>query len=194
MYAIGLFLSGVISIYTLLCFVRIFITWIPNMQYTAFGRFLSSMCDPYLNLFRRIPFLRAGAIDFSPTLALLSLAALSTIVSSIMSVGRITISGILVMIVSLVWSCVQSILGFLILILVIRLIALLISQNYSSPFWDILDRTMTPFIYRIAGTFSRTTLPFKTAIIISLVMLVLLTAGGNVVINLLVNVLRQIPL
>ena len=190
MYAIGLFLSGVISIYTLLCFVRIFITWIPNMQYTAFGRFLSSMCDPYLNLFRRIPFLRAGAIDFSPTLALLSLAALS----SIMSVERITISGILVMIVSLVWGCVQSILGFLILILVIRLIALLISRNYSSPFWDILDRTMTPFIYRIAGTFSRTTLPFKTAIIISLVMLVLLTAGGNVVINLLVNVLRQIPL
>ncbi len=194
LYTLSLFLSGLISIYTLLCFVRIFLTWIPQAEYSSFGRFLAQICDPYLNIFRRLTFLRLGAVDFTPTVALLVLVGASSVITGVMQVGRITVSGILAMLLSLCWSVVTSILGFVIIVLVVRLIALFISQNYSSSFWDTLDRTITPLIFRIAGTFSRTTIPFKTAIIISIIALVLLTLGGNLVMNLLINIIRHIPI
>ena len=193
MYSISLILSGAISIYTLLCFVRIFLTWIPGSERSGFGRFLCQICDPYLNLFRRFSFLRIGAMDFTPTIALLVLVGASSVLTGVLQVGRITVSGILVMLIQLVWGIISSILGLLILILAIRLIALFISKNYSSSFWSVFDQTITPLIYRISGTFSRTTLPFKTAIIISLIALALLSLGGRVVIGILVNVLRSIP-
>ncbi len=194
MYLASLILSGAISIYTLLCFVRIFLTWIPNAEGSPFGRFLSQICDPYLNIFRRFSFLRIGAMDFTPTIALLVLVGASSVLTSILQVGRITVSGILAMLIQLIWSVASSILGIVILVLAVRLIALFISKNYSSSFWDTLDRTITPLIYRISGTFSRTTLPFKTALIISLIALILLTAGGNLVIGILVNIIRSIPI
>ena len=132
-------------------------------------------------------------LDFSPTVALLALVALSSIVSSTMQVGRITVGGIIALILSLAWGCVQSVLGLIILILAIRLIALAVSRNYSSAFWDVLDRTITPLIYRISGTFSNSTLPFKTAIIISLISLILFTVGGRVIIALLIRIVQNIP-
>ena len=133
-------------------------------------------------------------MDFTPTIALLVLVGASSVLTSILQVGRITVSGILAMLIQLIWSVASSILGIVILVLAVRLIALFISKNYSSSFWDTLDRTITPLIYRISGTFSRTTLPFKTALIISLIALILLTAGGNLVIGILVNIIRSIPI
>ena len=193
MYTISLFISGALSVFTLLCFIRIILTWIPGSEYTPVGRFFCSVCDPYLNLFRRFSFLRIGAFDFSPTVALLVLVGLSSVVSGIFSIAQITLSGILILIISLVWSLLRSILLFIVLIMAVRLIALLVSRDYSSSFWDLLDRTITPLIYRITGAFSKTTLPFKSALIISIVVLLLLTAGCGAMTNILVRILSHIP-
>jgi YggT family protein len=62
-----------INIYTALLFIRILLSWFPNINWfdPPFS-LLSQITDPYLNIFRNIiPPL--GGLDFSPILALLLL-------------------------------------------------------------------------------------------------------------------------
>ncbi len=62
-----------INIYTALLFIRILLSWFPNINWfdPPFS-ILSQLTDPYLNIFRSIiPPL--GGLDFSPILALLLL-------------------------------------------------------------------------------------------------------------------------
>jgi YggT family protein len=62
-----------INIYTALLFIRILLSWFPNINWfdPPFS-IVSQLTDPYLNIFRSIiPPL--GGLDFSPILALLLL-------------------------------------------------------------------------------------------------------------------------
>ncbi|UBF28777.1 YggT family protein [Kovacikia minuta CCNUW1] len=71
-----------IGIYTALLFIRVLLTWFPNINWfdPPFS-ILSQLTDPYLNLFRSIiPPL--GGIDFSPILALLALQLISGLLRS----------------------------------------------------------------------------------------------------------------
>ena len=68
--------SSFISIYLGLLFIRVLLTWFPNINWSnqPFAA-LSQITDPYLNLFRSIiPPL--GGMDFSPMLAFLALSFL----------------------------------------------------------------------------------------------------------------------
>lgn len=70
-----------ISIYTLLIFIRILLSWFPNINWfdPPFS-ILSQLTDPYLNIFRNIiPPL--GGLDFSPILAILLLQFVQQAVS-----------------------------------------------------------------------------------------------------------------
>ena len=68
-------LVAFVDIYTILIFVRCLLTWLPNntsaMQ--SISSVLGRICDPYLNLFRRIIPPIGGTIDISPIIALLAL-------------------------------------------------------------------------------------------------------------------------
>jgi len=68
--------ANFISIYLILIFVRILLSWFPNVDWSnPFFSILSQLTDPYLNLFRAIiPPL--GGIDFSPILGILLLQVL----------------------------------------------------------------------------------------------------------------------
>lgn len=66
-------LATFITIYMVLIFVRILLSWFPNVNWfdPPFST-LSQLTDPYLNIFRNIiPPL--GGLDFSPILAILLL-------------------------------------------------------------------------------------------------------------------------
>ena len=59
--------------YTIMLFVRILGSWIPELQQTRFMQFIAFYTDPYLNIFRRIiPPL--GLFDLSPIIAFLCLS------------------------------------------------------------------------------------------------------------------------
>ncbi|MBW4578888.1 MAG: YggT family protein [Tildeniella nuda ZEHNDER 1965/U140] len=69
-----------IGIYTALLFIRILLSWFPNINWfdPPFS-ILSQLTDPYLNIFRSIiPPL--GGLDFSPLLALLLLQVVQSAV------------------------------------------------------------------------------------------------------------------
>ena len=68
--------SSFISLYLGLLFIRVLLTWFPNVDwYKQPFAALGQITDPYLNLFRSIiPPL--GGMDFSPMLAFLALSFL----------------------------------------------------------------------------------------------------------------------
>jgi YggT family protein len=78
------------TIYIVLIFIRILMSWIPRMPYNrylaAFVQFVTDVTDPYLNLFRRfIPMVRIGpgALDLSPIVATIVLIVVSSIVAGL---------------------------------------------------------------------------------------------------------------
>lgn len=59
-------------LYTIMLFVRILGSWLPDVQGQKWMQFIAFYTDPYLNLFRRIiPPL--GMIDISPIFAFIAL-------------------------------------------------------------------------------------------------------------------------
>ncbi|GLT25636.1 hypothetical protein SLA2020_007540 [Shorea laevis] len=66
-----------LSIYNSLLIVRLVLTWFPNSPSVIVNP-LSTLCDPYLNIFRGIIPPLAGTLDLSPILAFLVLNAISS--------------------------------------------------------------------------------------------------------------------
>lgn len=70
-------LSNFLSIYNTLLVVRLVLTWFPNAP-PAIVSPLSTLCDPYLNIFRGIIPPLGGTLDLSPILAFLVLNAFTS--------------------------------------------------------------------------------------------------------------------
>lgn len=69
MYSLLTFLTTIIDIYSYALIVYILMSWFPNARDTKIGQLLATICEPYLEPFRRfIPPL--GMIDVSPIVAL----------------------------------------------------------------------------------------------------------------------------
>ncbi|MBP3416722.1 MAG: YggT family protein [Spirochaetaceae bacterium] len=187
-------LSAVVSLYTMMCFVRIILTWIPSLNYSKFGSFMSTLCDPYMNYFRRFRFLQFRNIDFSPILSIGLLVAVSNIFSSIAMTGRFSIGYLLASVISILWSVVASVVGFLIILLIIRLVALFLNKNGGS-LWYSLDNTLNPIVYKIAGVFrgKNTFMTQKTAYIITIIALFVARFLGNAAFSLIAGLLTTLP-
>ncbi|WP_226681175.1 YggT family protein [Sutcliffiella horikoshii] len=62
-------LDQLVTVYTIALIIYIFMSWFPGARESSFGRILGRICEPYLDMFRRIiPPL--GMIDISPIVAI----------------------------------------------------------------------------------------------------------------------------
>ncbi len=187
-------LTAALSIYSLLCVIRIFLTWIPGLSYSPFGRFLSSICDPFLNLFSGIRWLRFGAIDFSPIVALAVLSMASFVLENLSHGGQISFALILALIIQTAWSIFTAILLFLIIIVAIRLIVVWTGGDRKSSIWYQIDSSLSPFVYSITKLFSGgKPVAYKNALTLALIVLIVLRFGGGIAINGLLKLCRLIP-
>lgn len=89
-YDVADYVSTLITVYIVLIFVRIIMTWIPRIPYyrllDAFLTFVKDVTDPYLNLFRKIlPPVRIGGagLDLSPMVGVFVLIIGQSIVVSL---------------------------------------------------------------------------------------------------------------
>ncbi len=187
-------LAGIISVYTMLCFVRIILTWIPNLNYSKFGQLLASICDPYMNYFRNIRFLCIGNMDFSPVLSIGLLVVASNLLSTLAVTGQLKIGYLIASIISMIWSILASILSFLIILLIIRVIALFVSKG-NSTFWYSLDKTLNPVVYKVAGIFRgrNTFMTQKTAYVITIVTIFVLRIAGNILFSVVAGLFTRLP-
>lgn len=171
-------ISSLLSLYSILCFLRIIITWIPNYSYSKPADILAQICDPYMNLFRGIKWLRLGSFDFSPALALCILGAGSQLFSSLANGGYINLQMILAMLLGIFFLIPSSLIFFLIILFAIRLILIMINRdtyNKSGFMTNQIDSSISPLVYRIARTFAMgRRITYKAALIISIIALLIL--------------------
>ena len=163
-----------INVYLFLCFIKILLSWVPSAAYSSFGRMLSSICDPYLNWFRRFRFTRIGMVDFSPVLSLGILSIAAQLITSLLTTGTISLWGLCVSIIELVWSFIGFMLNLLIIFLIIRLGYDLFGSSSSSPFWYNLDRFLSPVIAKVTGFFPQKPLQYRTLLILTILIILLL--------------------
>ena len=163
-----------INVYLFLCFIKILLSWVPSAAYSSFGRMLSSICDPYLNWFRRFRFTRIGMVDFSPVLSLGILSIAAQLITSLLTTGTISLWGLCVSIIELVWSFIGFMLNLLIIFLIIRLGYDLFGSSSSSPFWYNLDRFLSPVIAKVTGFFPQKPLQYRTRLILTILIILLL--------------------
>ncbi|MEC2053710.1 YggT family protein [Peribacillus psychrosaccharolyticus] len=65
-------IASVIEIYSFALIIYILMSWFPNARETAIGRFLATICEPYLAPFSKfVPSI--GMLDLSPLVALIVL-------------------------------------------------------------------------------------------------------------------------
>jgi len=161
------FLSSVISIYMMIVFLRIILTWFSWMGRSRLHDVLAKVTDPYLNWFRRFP-LRIGFIDLSPIVALAVLSFVNRLFMTFAHHQAISLGIILMMIVQMAWGVVSFILGFLIIVFVLRLVAYLARFNMYNPFWRIVDAIYQPVSYKVNRTlFKNRIMPFTSSCLIS---------------------------
>lgn len=73
--------SNLFYIYYILLIVRIFLTWIPNIDWESQPqKWIRSISDPFLNIFRGIIPPIGGALDISPIFAIILLQILQGII------------------------------------------------------------------------------------------------------------------
>ena len=174
LHSLLLTIRQIINVYLFLCFIKILLSWVPSAAYSSFGRMLSSICDPYLNWFRRFRFIRIGMVDFSPILSLGILSIAAQLITSLLATGTIPFWGLCVSIIRLVWSFIGFMLNLLIIFLIIRLIYDVFSSSNSSPFWYNLDRFLSPVIAKVTGLFPRKLLQYRTRLILTIIFILLL--------------------
>ena len=189
-------LIRLINIYSFLCFIRIILTWIPGAQYSAPGRILSALCDPFLNIFRGTRWMQIGSLDFSPAISIGLLYALSYILQNILMTGRIYFGAVLAIIIGMAWSIVNSLALFLLVLLVIRFIVILSQKraNYYGSLWSQLDYALEPFVHRISRIFTGNKfVGYKTSLGITIAALIGILAGGHYLFKWLIKIVQQLP-
>ena len=189
-------LSSVVSIYTLLCLVRVMLSWFPGAEYSRFGQVLRQMCDPYLDIFRRFRFLRFSSFDFTPAIGLCVLMALQAFFNSLAMGKAFRISTILSMLVMLVGNIFTSVLGFFAVIILVRLIVYLIIGDGQGSYsiWTAMDRAISPIIFRIAGlVFRNQSISFVKALVTSFIILAVFAVGIAYALGVLGTLISMIP-
>ncbi|MBM0065244.1 YggT family protein [Alkalicoccobacillus gibsonii] len=64
------FVEKAITLYTLLIFAWVLMSWFPNARESSIGQMIGRLVEPYIDIFRQfVP--QIGMIDLSPLVALL---------------------------------------------------------------------------------------------------------------------------
>ena len=188
------FLATVVTLYSMACFIRVIMTWFPQAHGSPFEKFLRNLCDPYLNVFRGIKFLRTSTLDFSPVVALAVLVGVSGVLNNFAKSGKFSLGAMLAALLQTVSSAISSIIIILIIMTIIRLIALLAAPSSASSFWGALDRILKPILTPIAVLFSGAArFSWKNTLVIGGIFFFVVNIVLNLVTDLLVRVFIRLP-
>ena len=188
------FLSSLVSIYMMILFFRIILSWFSWMREGPFQNFLAKVTDPYLNWFRRFP-LRFGFLDLTPILALATLSLVNRLFATLAHHQTISVGIILAMIVQMIWGIASFLLGFLAIVFALRLVAYLARFNIYNPFWRIVDTIYQPVSYKInRALFKGRIVNFSFSIIVSIAGMLIAYVGLSVFVRLASGILAGLPL
>lgn len=188
-------LSAVVTLYTLICFLNIILSWFPGAKFTSFGRFISKISDPYMNFFSKWGWLRIGNIDFSPLISIGLLSVLSSILAGIQGTGRIYFGGILATVILMLWNIISSLLTIFLILVFVRWIVLLINKGQTSfdSGWNQIDMIINRISYKVAGTFTKKSISYQKSLLITWITFLVISIAGRFLISILYNLCNQLP-
>ncbi len=187
-------LSAFVSVYMILCTLRILLSWLPSLDLGRGGELLRAATDPYLDFFARFPFLRAGQFDFSPIAALSILAVANNLFSTLAFAGRISVGLALGMVLSALWSAVSFVLSFLAVCALIRIIAYAAHWNSLHPLWMVIDAMLNPVLYRVNRLVYRSRIVnYLQGLMTGFAALILVRVAGGAFVGLLVRLVGGLP-
>jgi YggT family protein len=188
-------LASLAGLYSLLIIIRVILTWFGGAHYGRPAELLARVTDPYLDWWRRTLKLQVGYIDLSPVAAMAALSVAQSIFSTIARYGRISIGIILAISVSALWSAASFIIGFCLIVLILRIIAFMTNRSLYSPFWRIIDAISQPLLYRINRIiFGKRLVNYLTGNIAAIAVLAAIWTGGGLAVRLLASLLFSLPL
>lgn len=193
--ALFTFLSGVTNLYCLICVIAVFMTWIPGVKFTAFGKFISAITDPYLNLFSKIKFLKIANIDFSPMIGIGLMSLFSSILAKIAQTGRIYFGGILAAIIYMIWNLLSTFAAIFIILILIRWIVLFVNHNqtpYNSA-WNQIDVILEKISWKFSKIFVKKPIKYITSLLITWIGGSIFLILGSLLINQLIILCYSIP-
>jgi YggT family protein len=122
MFVLARAVRYIFSIYIILIFVRILFAWLRPSMFNPIVRFVYKLTDPYLKLFAGLRFMRIGALDFSPILALYVLYLLQELFYNIILRGLVTPEFVLILVITLFFRFVYFILFIFMITVALRFI------------------------------------------------------------------------
>jgi len=188
------FLAAATGIYSLIIFIRIVFSWMRGIVSPKVIDFLNKLTDPYINWWRSKLNLRIGFLDFSVVAAITSLYLLQNIFNMLYVTGRITIGNFLAIVLISAWSVISFILGFCIIIFILRGIARFTNRNIFSPFWSAVESVAQPLMFRLNRLlFAGNTPGFMKGLIISILLLAAIMITGRLLISFIAGFLSRLP-
>jgi len=189
------FLAAVTGIYSLIIFVRIIFSWFGNMVSGKPVEIINKITDPYLDWWRRNLRLNVGIFDFSVIPAIIFLSLIQNIFRILSVAERITLGIILAQILLSLWSIISFFIVFFIIVIIIRMIGYYTNANIYSPFWSIVDSISQPVLYKANRIFFGNKIGnYLKGIILTLLSLIVISVGGTLIINLLSDILKKLPI
>jgi len=187
-------LAGAAGLYSLLIFIRIIFTWFGGAVYGKPVELLARVTDPYLDWWRRSLKLQMGFLDLSPIAGIAALSLVQTVFSVLARYGRISLGIILSVVLRAIWSAASFIVGFCLVIIILRFIAYITNSNIYSPFWRVIDSISQPLLYRINRiVFGRRLVNYLTGLIVAAASLGVILIGGGFAVRLLAGLLLRLP-
>ncbi len=185
MHNVLMLLSSVIQLYSLVCLIYILLSWSPGLKYSSIGVFLASICEPFLNWFRRFSFTRIGIVDFSPILALGVLSILSSTFQRLAVTGKLSLGFIIAGLIQIIWSFFSFLLTLILLFLFVRIIYdFLFSKQVRSNFWIMLDNFLNPIINYVSRLFFRNrNVSYRMRLITSFVSTLIVKLGIEIAVS-----------
>ncbi|MCL2380461.1 MAG: YggT family protein [Treponema sp.] len=189
------FLGTLVSVYMMIVFFRIILTWFSWMRRGRLHDFLARLTDPYLNWFRRFTFLRVGFLDLSPVAGLAVLALANRVLVNLAHHQTISAGIVLAMALQMVWGVVSFLLGLLIVVFALRLVAYFARANMYNPLWRAVDAIFQFASFKINRLlFKGRIVNFANSIIISIAVLGLLFLGLRFLVMFASGVLAGLPI
>ncbi|UCB45667.1 MAG: YggT family protein [Spirochaetota bacterium] len=163
------------SIYILLIFVRVIFAWLRPNMFNPVVRFVYNSTNPYLKLFAGLKFLRIGALDLTPILALYLLYLIQELTYKVLLTGYFSLEILISMIIILLFKFIYFILFIFIIAVGLRFIFEILGVRSNNIFVNIVYSVSEPAVRPLRNWIKiKMKGGFDIHVLISLVILILL--------------------
>lgn len=181
--------------YLLLLSLRIVLSWFQASLYGRPWALLQRVTDPYLGLFRRLPFLRQGTFDLSPVAAVLVIVVILDLVNELLSFGEITLGYVLGSVLGALWYGAGFLLLLFALLCALRLVGFGLRTARNPALWKALDAMVQPVVGWMARLLGRSVrFGYVQTLAITAAALFTVWFLGGMGVRVLVRVLRALPI